>query len=110
MSESASAKAMDMVTGVADIHAKMFGMKYLLDDIFASDTYKDLKEENFAKNLADMKQILQDVMHSIEEMCFPEWNKPDLLNCAYVLYMSMVKEQCSDEVLKRMQEEFPSIG
>lgn len=72
MSGSASTKAMDMVTGVADIHAKMFGMKYLLDDIFASDTYKDLKEENFAKYLADMKQILQDVMFSIEEMCFPE--------------------------------------
>ena len=54
-------------------------MKYILDDIFASDIYKGLKEENFAKNLADMEQMLQDVMHSIEEMCFPKWNKPDLL-------------------------------
>lgn len=110
MEELANAKKVDMVTGIADIHAKMFGMKYTLDDICASDTYNELKEEDFAKHVVEMKQMIQDVMHSIEEMCFPEWNKPDLLNSTFVVYMSMVKEHCSDEVWKRMQEEISSIG
>lgn len=65
-----------LLDNIADIHAKLITMNYILDDIVSSDifttnNYPELKNGNLAVNLNDLGFMLEGAKCNIREICFP---------------------------------------
>jgi hypothetical protein len=98
-----------LLDNIADIHAKLITMNYILDDIVSSDifttnNYPELKNGNLAVNLNDLGVILEGAKCNIREICFPKSSNADLLSDVNIAYSLMVYNHCSDEIQKKMRK------